>query len=229
MKSHEHIHPSPIATKKADDRKSHFAEVVGEAEADAVSAAFLKAVQRPPSVAAALSRADGATREHAVTRLQRERGNAYVQRVVAAAIGAPGRLVGRSQPEMVAEVMRRKGAGSPLGQPARETLEGFFGADLGHVRVHTDNTAVQLSRELNARAFTVGRDIFFSPGACRPAGREGQGLLAHELTHVAQQAGLAAASQGAAVQRDEAPEKPPTSTPTAPTTDNEGEIAAAPG
>ena len=219
-----------VAAKKVGDRGSDFAGVVGEADADAVSAAFLKAIgARPPNVAVALSRADGATREHAVTRLQRERGNAYVQRVVAATTGAPGRLVGRSQPEMVAEVVRRKGAGSPLDQPARGTLEGFFGSDLDHVRVHTDSAAVQLSRELNARAFTVGQDIFFSPGAYQPASREGQGLLAHELTHVAQQTGLAAAAtQRAAVQRDDPLEEATTSTPAAPTT-NEEEIAAAPG
>jgi hypothetical protein len=206
-------------------------EAPGESAANIVQEAFVKAAgAQPTSFAAALSYADGATREHVVTQLQQERGNTYVQRVVAAAIGTPGRLVGRSQPEMVAEVVRRKGAGSPLGQPARWTLEGFFGADLGHVRVHTDGAAVQLSRELHARAFTVGRDIFFSPGTYQPTSREGQGLLAHELTHVAQQTGLAsAATQRAAVQRDEAPEEPTASTPTAPATDNEEEIATAPG
>jgi hypothetical protein len=206
---------------------SNFVEAPGENSANIIQEAFLNtAGPQPSNVAAALAYADGGTREHAVTQLQRERGNAFVQRVVAAAIGASGRMVGWSRPEMVAEVARRKGAGSPLGQPARGALEGFFGADLGHVRVHTDRPAVQLSRELDARAFTVGRDIFFSPGAYRPASREGQSLLAHELTHVAQQTGLTpAATQRAAVQRDEATEEPTTNTPAALNIDNEEEIA----
>src|SRR5262249_23870708 len=124
-------------------------------------------------------------------RLQQERGNAYVQRVVEAR-GTPGRLVGLSQPEMVEEVVSRKGGGSPLPEGTRGQMEGFFGADLGGVRVHADGEAATLNRELDAQAFTVGSDVFFGEGKYNPTSSQGQGLLAHELTHVGQQGGFGA-------------------------------------
>jgi hypothetical protein len=169
-----------------------------------VREAFLRgAGPNPASQASALSNAGGATRAHLVNRLQQERGNAYVQRIVAEARGTPGRLVGLSQPEMVEEVAQRKGAGSPLPEDARQQMEGHFGADLGSVRVHADGEAVTLNRELNAQAFTVGGDIFFAEGKYSPSSTEGQGLLAHELAHVGQQTGFG----GQTMQRQAAPEE----------------------
>ena len=183
---------------------AEFDEAPGEAEAEAVRDAFLKnAGSQPADVAAALSSADGATRSSAVSRLQQERGNQYIQRVVAKQPGAPGRLVGLPQAQMVDEVQRRKGAGSPLPGEARGNLENHFGADLSGVRVHTDNEATSLNRELNAQAFTVGSDIFMAEGKYHPESNEGQGLLAHELTHVGQQTGFG----GQNVQREGLPEE----------------------
>jgi hypothetical protein len=150
------------------------------------------------SQASALSRADSGMRAAAVSRLQEERGNSYVQRVVEESRGAPGRLVGQSQPDMVSEVVQRKGSGDPLPENARQNLEPHFGADLSGVRVHTDGEAGKLNKELDAQAFTVGSDIFFSEGKYNPGSSDGQGLLAHELTHVGQQTGFG----GGAVQRE---------------------------
>jgi hypothetical protein len=181
-------------------RSADFDEVPGEAEADASRDAFLRgAGAEPATVASALSGADGATRSHALSRLQRERGNAYVQRVVAEARGAPGRLVGQPQSEMVGEVLQRKGPGSPLPEGTRQQMEGHFGADLGDVRVHNDGESAALNRELQAQAFTVGSDVFFAEGKYDPGSRDGQGLIAHELTHVGQQTGFG----GQGVQRQE--------------------------
>ncbi len=59
--------------------------------------------------------------------------------------------------------------------------------DLNAVRIHTDARAAESARALNALAFTSGRDIFFDAGQYAPTTRAGQQLLAHELTHVAQQ------------------------------------------
>lgn len=163
----------------------------GEAEADAVRDAFLRTAGADPSgVASTLSRADRATRARAAGRLQQERGNGFMQRVAAEARGTPGRLIGLSQPEMVDEVRRRKGPGSPLPEGTRRQMEGFFGADMQGVRVHTDSEAATLSRELNAAAFTVGHDVFFAEGRYDPGSTPGQGLLAHELAHVGQQGGF---------------------------------------
>jgi hypothetical protein len=183
-----------LETQKPIQRAStKFDEAPGEAEAETVRNEFLKKAGPSPSGAAAtLQNTDGATRAGLLNRMQEDRGNTYVQRVVAEAHGAPGRLVGLSQPEMVGEVMRRKGGGSPLPEDTREQMEGHFGADLGGVQVHTGSDAVQLNRELNAQAFTVGSDIFFAEGKYAPSSSEGKGLLAHELTHVGQQTGFGA-------------------------------------
>ncbi|MFN7524663.1 MAG: DUF6972 family protein, partial [Aphanizomenon sp.] len=53
----------------------------------------------------------------------------------------------------------------------------------------TDGESDQLNKSLNSRAFATGQDIFFSQGAYNPGSRDGQELLAHELTHVVQQNG----------------------------------------
>jgi hypothetical protein len=178
-----------------------FQEAPGEAEAESARDAFLKgAGAQPANVASALANADPSLRTSALSRLQQERGNAYVQRVVAESKGTAGRLVGASQPEMVDEVLQRKGAGQPLPDSARNPMETHFGADLSGVRVHADGEAQTLNRELDAQAFTVGSDIFFDEGKYNPTSSEGQGLLAHELTHVGQQGGFGAQS----VQREAA-------------------------
>jgi len=46
-----------------------------------------------------------------------------------------------------------------------------------------------LNKQVGARAFTTGSDIFFRQGEYNPDSSAGQKLLAHELTHVVQQGG----------------------------------------
>ena len=82
-----------------------------------------------------------------------------------------------------------KGSGQPLNPDTRAQMEAGFGADFSQVRVHTSGEAVQLSRGLNAQAFTHGRDIYFDAGKYAPGSGGGQKLLAHELAHVVQQGG----------------------------------------
>lgn len=60
--------------------------------------------------------------------------------------------------------------------------------DFTHVRVHTDGRAAESARAVNARAYTVGHDIVFGENYYSPATARGQNLIAHELTHVVQQA-----------------------------------------
>lgn len=79
--------------------------------------------------------------------------------------------------------------GEPLPEAARASLEPVFGHDFGDVRVHASGEADTLSRQLEAQAFTTGKDIFFRQGAYRPDTDAGKVLLAHELTHVVQQSG----------------------------------------
>jgi hypothetical protein len=95
-------------------------------------------------------------------------------------------------------------AGRPLDAGTRGIMEARFGQDFNNVRVHSDGEAAQAARGMDARAFTTGRDIVFGAGEYQPASAEGQRLLAHELTHVMQQA-----ASGSAIHRKPAtPAKP---------------------
>lgn len=78
-------------------------------------------------------------------------------------------------------------SGSPLPTSLRAFMEERFGADFSVVRVHTDDRAAALSRQLHARAFTVGNHVYFAKGAYQPDSADGRELLAHELTHTIQQ------------------------------------------
>jgi hypothetical protein len=71
---------------------------------------------------------------------------------------------------------------------ARSFFEPRFGRNFNQVRVHTDPHAAEVSRALNARAFTVGDDVFFGAGEYRPGNSGGRRLIAHELAHTVQQA-----------------------------------------
>lgn len=89
-------------------------------------------------------------------------------------------------PRRVTEVLRSPG--TPLATDVGAEMEGRFGHDFSRVRVHTDARSAQTAREVHALAYTVGRDIVFAPGQYRPRSQPGRQLLAHELTHVIQQA-----------------------------------------
>ncbi len=92
------------------------------------------------------------------------------------------------EPEAVSEVLggaRVGGSALPAGE--RTQMEDHLGCDLGGVRVHADSHAADLSARLSARAFTVGKDVYFGQGEYQPQTQQGRFLIAHELTHVAQQ------------------------------------------
>src|SRR3982750_3546472 len=95
-------------------------------------------------------------------------------------------------PQMESMIQNQRGSGQAMDPITQTAMESSFGADFGSVKIHTDSTAVQMSRDLHAHAFTIGNDIFFNEGTYQPHTKAGAGLLAHELTHVVQ--------QGAAVQ-----------------------------
>ena len=60
------------------------------------------------------------------------------------------------------------------------------GKEVDTAIVHLGMYADEYTRSLNALAITIGMDIFFRNGAYRPESEEGRKILAHELTHVAQ-------------------------------------------
>ena len=88
---------------------------------------------------------------------------------------------------LVSQLNASEGGGSPLPEGTKASMEKAFGADFSGVRVHTDAKATEMSRGIQARAFTHGRDIYFNSGENAPESSEGKRLLAHELTHVVQQ------------------------------------------
>ena len=88
---------------------------------------------------------------------------------------------------IVHEVLRSPG--QPLDASTRNLMEPRFGQSFSNVRVHTDAKAAESARAVDALAYTVGSAIAFGTGRYLPHTREGQKLLAHELTHVIQQSG----------------------------------------
>jgi hypothetical protein len=80
-----------------------------------------------------------------------------------------------------------RSGGQLLPQSICGFFESRFGQDFSHVRLHTDRKAAELAQNLNAKAFTIGRDVVFGAGHYTPQTNAGRRLLAHELTHVVQQ------------------------------------------
>jgi len=89
-------------------------------------------------------------------------------------------------PSAVDDVLRS--SGQPLDPATRGFMESRFGHDFGQVRIHNDEQAARSARLVDARAYTVGRNVVVGAGEYAPGTSEGNRLLAHELAHVVQQA-----------------------------------------
>lgn len=124
---------------------------------------------------------------HGLLQLQSLYGNRRVQRLMTRARQAQGEA--DVDPEVESTIERARGGGQPLDRGVRAQMESAFGADFQGVRIHTGAEAHSLNRAVSAVAFTTGKDIFFNNGAYDPNSAGGRELLAHELTHVVQQAG----------------------------------------
>lgn len=101
-------------------------------------------------------------------------------------------------PPVVQDVLNSPGR--PLETDLRAFMEPHFGQDFSQVRVHTDARAADSANAVHAHAYTVGRNIVFGAGQYSPHAKASRHLLAHELTHVVQQAasGVGADSERAA-------------------------------
>jgi len=96
-------------------------------------------------------------------------------------------------PPIVHDVLKSRG--QPLDSAARDFMEPRFNYDFSRVRVHAGPLAAASARAVGAQAYTVGQDVVFDHGRYAPSTTEGKRLLAHELSHVVQQAG-ASSSRG---------------------------------
>lgn len=119
--------------------------------------------------------------------LQRLAGNASVSRLVAREASDELDDAGGNGRSPVLDVVGR-GGGEPLEGGLRSEMEGRLGADFGDVRIHRDATASDSAKAVSANAYTVGQDVVFRSDRWDPSSSEGKRTLAHELTHVVQQA-----------------------------------------
>lgn len=99
---------------------------------------------------------------------------------------------GPHQPDDPRSIQSQLGGGESLDGTLQSRMSSAFGYDFSSVRVHKDNQAAQLSSNLNARAFTVGRNVAFGANEYQPGTLVGDALIAHELAHVVQQGGTTA-------------------------------------
>jgi hypothetical protein len=109
-------------------------------------------------------------------------------------------------PWLEQQLNHTNGGGSPLPRSAKTFMEHRMGHDFSSVRVHTDSQSAKLSSEIQAKAFTTGKNIYFNQGQFSPETHSGKRLIAHELTHVVQQSG-AAAGGTKQIQREETTEE----------------------
>ncbi len=92
-------------------------------------------------------------------------------------------------PNLEESIQQQRGGGQALAPDVRKSMERGFGTDFSGVKVHTDSKSDEMNKSIQARAFTTGQDVFFKGGEYNPNSKNGQELIAHELTHVVQQKG----------------------------------------
>jgi hypothetical protein len=104
-------------------------------------------------------------------------------------VGLEGGPVGG---DIESRVNSARGGGSGVPDGIRSKVESATGSDLSGVRVHQDSESDTLNRELTAKAFTTGSDIFLRSDANSGDSQ----LMAHELAHVVQQSSGRTSSGG---------------------------------
>ncbi len=138
--------------------------------------------------------------------LQQRFGNRAVQRLFDRSVQRKPLDEGELDPNVSDAINRSRGAGQPLSHSVRSPMERSFQPALRHavgqvsdfsaVYVHTDEQADRLNRSIQAKAITLGSDIYFRKGNYNPSTTRGKELIAHELAHVIQQGGAANRVQG---------------------------------
>jgi hypothetical protein len=101
---------------------------------------------------------------------------------------------GNLRQDLNEQIQQKRGGGSPLPENIQKEASQKLGRSFKDVRIHTDESADKLSRTISARAFTIGKDIFFKNGVFAPGSGAGRETIMHELTHVVQQGGRSSAS-----------------------------------
>ncbi|MBN2394143.1 MAG: DUF4157 domain-containing protein [Anaerolineae bacterium] len=141
-------------------------------------------VRKPESHESSKEHASGRGAEGLLGNLPQVVGNQAIQRLIAQRSGdGPTEL----DDDTANRINRERGGGQALDSGVQEQMGGAMGQDFSGVTVHTSQESDDLNRQLGSKAFTTGKDIFFREGNYEPHSSSGQELIAHELTHVAQQ------------------------------------------
>ncbi len=158
------IPPNPAIGRIDDPSEQH---------ADTVADQVMRMASPPATNAtdAASVGSEDASSEHVVRRSQT----------------APAASPGAADPAIGFADVALAAPGRPLDASTRSYFEPRFGADLSHVRVHSDDAAKRSAASIGARAYTHGADVFYAAGE-RPGPDR---LTAHELAHVVQNAAAA--------------------------------------
>lgn len=105
-------------------------------------------------------------------------------------VGLEGGPVGG---DIESRINSARGQGASVPDGIRGQMEEATGTDLSGVRVHQDQESDILNRQMTAKAFTTGSDIFLRSDASTSDSR----LMGHELAHVVQQSSGRTAAGGA--------------------------------
>ena len=149
--------------------------------------------KQKPFNAAQLRSAPETLNSEDVLQAQKMLGNETVQRSLSAGrkdATATDEL-GYLNSEISGAIQKKRGVGNVLPSAIKEEAKQKLGHDFDDVRIHTDTAADQISSKINAKAFTIGKDIFFKKDAYAPGSEKGRETLLHEMTHVVQQSGAA--------------------------------------
>ena len=109
-------------------------------------------------------------------------------------------------PSIEKQIHSSTGNGIHLPDSTNQFMSNAMGSDFSGVKIYTGSNAVQMNRQLNARAFTYGSNIYFNSGEYRPESVNGKSLLAHELTHVVQQGSANKVYTGSSIQQKHSPQ-----------------------
>lgn len=92
----------------------------------------------------------------------------------------------KSNIDVHSSALTTNGHGRGLDTTEKDYFESRFNRNLGNVRIHDGRQAADASAAINARAFTLGNNIFLNSGEYDFSAQSGKKLMAHELAHTMQ-------------------------------------------
>ena len=114
------------------------------------------------------------------------------------AVGDVLRAAGGERTEVAATLLRQaaQSGGRELDPDVRQQVENELGADLSGVRVHEGRSSEAAAASIDAKAYTVGSDIYLGEEASRMSSDDREKLLTHEAVHTVQQGGRSIPLEG---------------------------------